>query len=73
MYPNDKAAAFMIDFFDKNKTDPQTWVRGVTFEDVSVISAKSIGHFNGPGKKKVFFVHLLYSNAHFTKTCSGNT
>ena len=38
-----------IDFFDKNKTVPKTWVRGLTFEDISLVSAKSLGHFNGPG------------------------
>ena len=48
MYPQDKASAFMIDFFDRNKTAPQTWVRGLTFEDISVVSAKSLGHFSGP-------------------------
>ena len=49
MYPNDRASAFMIDFFDRNATAPQTWVDGVTFEDISVVSAKTLGHFNGPG------------------------
>jgi len=49
MYPKDSGSAFMIDFFDKNKTDPQTWVRGVTFEDISVVFAKNFGHFSGPG------------------------
>ena len=49
MYPNDKGSAFMIDFFDKSKTAPQTWVRGITFEDISVVSAKNLGHFSGPG------------------------
>lgn len=48
MYPQDKAGAFMIDFFDKNSTAPKTWVRGVTFEDISVVSAKVLGHFSGP-------------------------
>ena len=48
MYPNDKAGAFMIDFFDKNRTHPRTWVRDITFEDISVVSAKTLGHFNGP-------------------------
>lgn len=49
MYPHDKASAFMIDFFDQNRSDPATWVRGLTFEDITVAGAKSIGHFTGPG------------------------
>ena len=39
----------MIDFFDKNRTHPQTWVRDITFEDIHVVSAKTFGHFSGPG------------------------
>lgn len=49
MYPEDRGQAFMIDFFDKNRTDPKTWVRGLTFEDISVVWAKNLGHFSGPG------------------------
>jgi polygalacturonase len=49
MYPSSEGTAFMIDFFDKNKTNPKTWVRGLTFEDITVVSARSLGHFNGPG------------------------
>ena len=48
MYPQDTAAAFMIDFFDKNTTDPKTWVQDLTFEDISVVGAKHFGHFSGP-------------------------
>ena len=49
MYPDNKASAFMVDFFDNNKTHPTTWVRGLTFEHISVVSAKHIGHVSGPG------------------------
>lgn len=48
MYPDDHAGAFMIDFFDKNRTNPVTWVHNITFEDISVVSAKTIGHISGP-------------------------
>ena len=54
MYPDDKAGAFMVDFFDRNATHPKTWVRDATFEDITVASAKFFffwgggGHFSGP-------------------------
>ena len=49
MYPDDRAGAFMIDFFDHNRSDPVTWVRNIAFEDINVVSAKILGHISGPG------------------------
>lgn len=49
MYPDDKASAFMLNFFDQNRSAPKTWVQGLTFEDITVAGAKSIGHLTGPG------------------------
>ena len=74
MYPNaGHAAAFMVDFFDNNKTDPTTWVRGLTFEDISIASVKNLGHFSGPASciegLKVHNVTLL--DGHGTWGCTG--
>ena len=35
--------------FHRLRSTLQTWVQGVTFEDLSMVSAKCIGHFSGPG------------------------
>jgi polygalacturonase len=55
MYPQAKWGALMIDFDDvhdsrrpANETPPQLWARGVTFEDISVVSEKAPSHISGP-------------------------
>eukprot|EP00038_Savillea_parva_P010466 m.190565 g.190565 ORF g.190565 m.190565 type:complete len:478 (-) comp18057_c0_seq1:195-1628(-) len=51
MYPDAKWSALMIDFDDNratNTTPPQLWARGVTFEDISVVSEKAPSHISGP-------------------------
>jgi polygalacturonase len=55
MYPDARWSALMIDFVDMhdnrrpaNATPPQLWARGVTFEDISVVSEKAPSHISGP-------------------------
>lgn len=55
MYPDAKWSALMIDFDDlhdsrhpANATSPHLWARGVSFEDISVVSEKAPSHISGP-------------------------